>query len=142
MKDNLDMTYRKIHKVPVTANSVANRIMRQQCSIILFKYIKKGFRIFNLDESWVGGCNYQRRSWRKKEETNSQSSQSISPRISLILALDNHGKIYFSLTQANSNSSVMEVFILAFTDILDKEDKHWRTNTIFLWDGASYHHSA
>jgi hypothetical protein len=90
----------------------------------------------------VGGCNYQRRSWRKKEETNSQSSQSISPRISLILALDNHGKIYFSLTQANSNSSVMEVFILAFTDILDKEDKHWRTNTIFLWDGASYHHSA
>jgi transposase len=63
----------------------------------------------------------------------------IKPRISMILALDSNGKTYASLTQANSNQSVMQVFIKGLVDILEKEDRHFRTNTIFFWDGASYH---
>ena len=59
----------------------------------------------------------------------------------MILAIDNKGKIYFSLLQANSNSSVMQVFMRGLVDILDKEDRHWRSNTIIFWDGASYHNS-
>jgi hypothetical protein len=58
----------------------------------------------------------------------------------MILALDNRGKVYFSLLQANSNNQVMQVFIRELVEILYKEDRHFRTNTIFFWDGASYHH--
>jgi hypothetical protein len=71
MKDNLDMTFRKIVKTPVTANSDRNRIMRKQSSHKLFGYMKKSFRVINIDESWVGGSNYSRRAWKPKNETNS-----------------------------------------------------------------------
>jgi hypothetical protein len=71
MKDNLDMTYRKIVKTPVTANNDRNRIMRKQSSQKLFSYMKKSFRLINIDESWVGGSNYSRRAWKPKDETNS-----------------------------------------------------------------------
>jgi ribosome-associated toxin RatA of RatAB toxin-antitoxin module len=71
MKDNLDMTYRKIVKTPISANNDRNRIMRKQASHKLFHYIKRGWRCISLDESWVGGSNYSRRAWKPKHETNS-----------------------------------------------------------------------
>jgi hypothetical protein len=58
----------------------------------------------------------------------------------MILALDNRGKKYFSLVQANSNNFVMRIFIRELVEILEKEDRHFRTNTVFFWDGAAYHH--
>jgi hypothetical protein len=71
MKDNLYMTFRKIVKTPVTANNDRNRIMRKQSSQKMFSYMKKSFRLINIDESWVGGSNYSRRAWKPKDETNS-----------------------------------------------------------------------
>ena len=68
MKNGLDMTYRKINKTPIHANSIQNRIMRKQCSHMLFRYAKKGFRLINIDETWLGGTNFQRRAWKKKDE--------------------------------------------------------------------------
>jgi transposase len=35
----------------------------------------------------------------------------------------------------------MQVFLKELTDILYKEDRHFRTNTIIFWDGAAYHSS-
>ena len=36
----------------------------------------------------------------------------------------------------------MEVFLLELVKMLDAEDKHWRRNTVIIWDNASYHSSA
>jgi hypothetical protein len=33
------------------------------------------------------------------------------------------------------------MFIKYLADILEREDKHFRKNTIIFWDGASYHSS-
>jgi transposase len=35
----------------------------------------------------------------------------------------------------------MRLFLRDFCKILEKEDRHFRTNTMIFWDGASYHHA-
>jgi hypothetical protein len=59
----------------------------------------------------------------------------------MILAMDNRGKVYTSLLQTNSNKSIMQIFMKGLVEIIEKEDKHFRNNTIFFWDGAAYHHA-
>ena len=49
--------------------------------------------------------------WQAPDSTNSVACLSLVPRISMILALDNNGQVYLTLTQANSNSQVMALFI-------------------------------
>jgi hypothetical protein len=66
MTMQLDMSYRKIIKQSVHTNSIVNRILRQQSSLKLFGYVKKGYRLISCDETWLGGTNYLRRSWRDK----------------------------------------------------------------------------
>ena len=63
----------------------------------------------------------------------------MAPRVSMILAIDNNGEAYVSLSQSNSNSSMMALFIKDLVRILDKENTDWRRDTIWFWDGAPYH---
>ena len=64
--------------------------------------------------------------------------KSVLPRISLITALDNFGKVYVCLTQVNTDSKVMGLYINELVKLLDREDSHWRDKTILLHDGAKY----
>ena len=64
-------------------------------------------RIINIDESWVDSGDYRRRSWHRKGVSNSIPAKKVSPRITLIVALDSEGKIYASLLQANSDTDTM-----------------------------------
>ena len=64
---------------------------------------------------------------------------SIFPRITLILGIDTLGNVYYSLAQANSNSSMMELFFRELVSILDKDQPSWRNTIVMLVDGASYH---
>ena len=57
----------------------------------------------------------------------------------MIVGVDMHGEIFLSLTQSNSNKSMMGLFMEQLVLKLDKKDKHWRTNTVIIWDGAAYH---
>ena len=57
----------------------------------------------------------------------------------MILALDTSGAIYLSLLQSNSNTHTMELFIIALANKLDSERSDWRTDTILMFDNASYH---
>ena len=63
------------------------------------------------------------------------------PRISVIVGLDSTGAVYLSLTQANSNSKIMEIFFRQLTLKLDGERPNWRDNTVIILDNASYHSS-
>ena len=93
-------------------------------------------RIINIDESWVDSGDYRRRSWQRKGVSNSLPAKKVSPRITLILALDSEGKIYASLLQANSDSDTMIIFLTELIKTLDFEDKNWRSNTVLMWDNA------
>ena len=59
----------------------------------------------------------------------------------MIVALTSDGEVYSALTQVNTDSSMMMLFISSLAKQLTKEQKDWRSNTVFLLDGASYHKS-
>ena len=65
----------------------------------------------------------------------------MNPRLSLIAALDTDGRVYFTLTHANTDSDVMLVFMRHLIMQLDREDPDWKKKTVFLLDGVRYHTS-
>ena len=60
----------------------------------------------------------------------------------MLTALDTDGKVYFAMTQANTDSNVMLVFLQYLMRKLDIESPGWEEETVFLFDGARYHTSA
>ena len=48
----------------------------------------EGYTIVNIDESWLNELDFQRRKWHARTESNSMPKQSISPRLSIIAAID------------------------------------------------------
>ena len=48
-------------------------------------------RVINIDESWVNSGDYRRMSWQRKGVSNSIPVKTITPRITLIVALDTEG---------------------------------------------------
>ena len=50
----------------------------------------------------------------------------VSPRITLIVAIDTLGKLYASLLQANSDGDTFQLFMSELVKTLDWEDRNWR----------------
>ena len=59
----------------------------------------------------------------------------------MIAALDTDGRLYMSLTQFNTDSDVMLMFLSRLANVLSAEDANWRDETYWLLDNASYHRS-
>lgn len=53
----------------------------------------------------------------------------------MITAVDKLGNVWLSLTQSNSNKSMMAVFMQHLVKKLDQQNAHWRNCTIIQWDG-------
>ena len=66
----------------------------------------------------------------------------LAPTVSMLVAIDNMGNQYVSLTQANSNSAIMSIYLRELAKTLDKHRDGWREDTVIFWDGASYHKSS
>ena len=98
--------------------------------------------MLNIDETWINESDFRRRKWREYDGTNAVPTHSLTPRITLIAALDTMGNIYLTLTQANSNNKTMEIYFYHLVAKLDRERPNWRDDTVLLLDGASYHRSA
>ena len=142
MREQLDMSYTRIINIPIHGNSERCLVQRQQCALKFLELIQKKKRIINIDESWLDSGDYRRRSWKVKGVINSMPIKKISPTITMMLAFDNFGEIYFSLLQANSDKDTMALFLRELIQRLDFENRHWRTNTMIVWDGAGYHTAA
>ena len=63
----------------------------------------------------------------------------LSPRISVIVAIDTEGNCYMSLCQINTDHNVMLMFLTRLAILLTSERPGWRSDTVVLLDGASYH---
>ena len=50
----------------------------------------------------------------------------VSPRITLIVAIDTLGKLYASLLQANSDGDTFQLFMTELIKTLEWEDRNWR----------------
>ena len=138
----MQMKYRKILKAPLHLNTAKNLILRQEWSKRFIQLWDEGNVFYNLDETWLGMSDFRRRKWQPSDTSNSVPSLAMSPRISMLMVVDSVGQSYVSLTQTNSNSNVMEMFLNEFVKKLDRQRPNWRSNSILLLDGASYHKSA
>ena len=53
--------------------------------------------------------------------------------------MDTEGDIYVSLTQVNTETSIMKMYLTHLSMQLDRDRPDWRDDTVFLLDGANYH---
>ena len=50
----------------------------------------------------------------------SKNYDKVAPRLTMFAAIDNHGEIYFSLFQRNSDSLTVEMFMTYLVSILNR----------------------
>ena len=66
----------------------------------MIELLKEGTLIINVDESWVAETNFTRKLWVPLNAPATVPLASVTPRLSLIVALDTEGRIWYSMTQA------------------------------------------
>ena len=118
--------YRKASGVPIQANSERCLVLRQQYAIKMIELLQSKKRIINVDESWVNQTQYNRRMWAPSDSPASSSLKMLSPRLSLIAALDTECNVFFSLLHANTDSNMIRMFLSGLFDRLDAEIPNWR----------------
>jgi len=57
----------------------------------------------------------------------------------VIAAVDTEGDVYVSLTQVNTDTPIMKMYLTRLSMELDADRPDWRMNTVVLMDGALYH---
>ncbi len=70
------------------------------------------------------------------------TEKTMSKRLAILAALDTDGNVYFSLTHANTDSSIVKLFFVHFCALLDNQNPSWRDDSVLLLDNAKYHTSA
>lgn len=60
----------------------------------------------------------------------------------MIAALDNHGNLYLSVMQTNTNQDSFCEYIVQLVQQLDRDRPGWRSNTVWQLDGAKYHQTS
>ena len=141
MKEQLGLSYKSIVRLAPKTNSIENLICRQQSALVFLKLYKTKRRFIDIDETWLDSVRYQRRCWQPRGGAPGEKQLVISPRISLIAGIDSLGEVFVSLLQANNDTETMEIFLTQLVETLDGEDKHWRKDTVIIWDNATYHTS-
>ena len=124
--------YRLSKNVVIQANSERCLVLRQQYALLMLPLLEATFknhkvrrRVINVDESWLNGTRFIRRAWVPSDAPGTFSDKQVQPRISVIVAIDTEGKLWFALTQANTDADVMVTFLRHFVRQLDRETPGW-----------------
>ena len=64
----------------------------------MLEVYSEGKHVINIDESWLGMEDFRRMKWQAPGTRNSLAKKNWAPRISLLLAFDNFGESYVSLS--------------------------------------------
>ena len=59
-------------------------------------------RLFTIDESWINDLSWNQRQWHTRGTRNSVSKKKVSPRLSLLVAIDSHGSMYMYMPEGNT----------------------------------------
>ena len=80
--------------------------------------------------------------WVPHDAAGTVSDKQVQPRLSLLAALDNDGRIWFALTQANTDADVMTTFIRYLVRELERDDPLWAAKSTIVLDNAAWHSNA
>ena len=121
LKAELGLGYRMAKKIPVQCNTERCLVLRQQYALKMLPLLMEQKRILNIDESWLNETNFTRKIWCPGDAAATVTQRAMTPRLSLIAALDTDGRVYFALTQANTDQNVMLAFLRHLVVKLDEE---------------------
>ena len=91
LKEDLGLSFLKTKKLNSQANSIKALAQRQQYAITLLSLLERGKKVINIDETWLNETSFVRRVWAKKGGHGNLQLNTVSPRLSLIAALDTNG---------------------------------------------------
>ena len=77
--------------------------------------------------------------WVPTDSPGTVTVREVAPRISLIAALDTDGRAAFAMQHANTDISVLVLFLSHLFDKYDEEVPGWKNDSVILLDNASYH---
>ena len=97
--------------------------------------------MITIDETWLPDTDYRTRRWKQRGQQNTLNEATMGYKVNLIVAVSSEGEIWAALTQCNTDTDVMMMFMNRLASVLSAEDSNWRENTVFSMDGAPYHKS-
>ena len=74
-----------------------------------------------MDETWLNETSFIRRLWSSKGGNGNLDLRLITPRVSMIAALDTHGNAWFTLTHSTTDSDMIALFFMQLIRVLDDE---------------------
>ena len=126
LRNECHLSFVKAKKVQPRANSDRCRVLRQQYAIKMLEVLNQGRRVINVDETWLNESSFIRRTWAPRDGSGNVSLRSVTPRLSMIAALDNEGRAWFTLSHANTDSNIVTLFLHSLMKVLDAETPGWQ----------------
>ena len=87
--------------------------------------LSEGKRVINIDETWINETSFIRKTWAEKDGLGNTQKNSVQPRVSMILAIDTEGSVWFTLSHSNTNSTTMKLFLYSLVKVLNSELPGW-----------------
>ena len=98
LNTDLSMSYRKITVQAVNFNSSRNVYLRQAWARRYLKSDMKSKVLLNIDESWLSNTDLRAMKWGFRGHNNNLEKKTMNPRISLMVAIDTLGNVYYSIS--------------------------------------------
>ena len=96
LKNEFGLTYRKLKRIEIHANSAKHIVLRQQCGKLMIDLMSQGKRVINIDESWISEKDFRRKCWRQRYASNTVGTRAVTPRITFMVAIDTDGSVFFA----------------------------------------------
>ena len=96
MKDK-GMSFKKVNQIALSANSQRSLVLRQKWALKLLAQGPSKKVLLNLDETWLGMSDWRRRKWQPHGSKNSVGAFQMTPRVSMLTAIDTLGNVYIAL---------------------------------------------
>lgn len=135
----MGLRYLKAKKLHPNANSARVLVQRQQYAKAILSLMEQGKRIINIDETWLNETSFIRKVWSKNKGDGNCYLNVVTPRLSMIAALDTDGRVWFSLSHATTDGDMITLFLSQLIKMLDDDMPGWEEDTVILWDNAPYH---
>ena len=115
--------------------------MRHSFGLKMLEVLAAGKRIWNVDETYFNSTNFRRRGWSMKNDKLTLVSKPVVPRLAVIAAVNQFGRMVASVCNHDTNSIIFGNFLHHLAEILSKEDPNFRKHSVILIDNAAYHSS-
>ena len=130
LKKDFKLSFLRSKKLASAANSHRCLVLRQQFALRMLQLHSESKWVINIDETWLNETNHTRRTWGLRDGSGNATLHTVTPRVSMIAAVDNEGNAWFALSHANSDNNMMALFLHSLAEALDQERPGWREDTV------------